>query len=151
MLGLTIEVLQTTMNITDEQLNLIIQETYLCELAACFDNTDDYVEKLGLSDAQQTDVKEEKAKAVIDRTQAGMKLALKYWLKKTHLEATFHFLLSLILPMNKGNVAVKVCKFLCTKRTYNYTLGVYQSRIIKTKSSICLQFYYYLTILHNYI
>ncbi len=118
MLGLTctVEFLQTTMNITDEQLNLKIQETYLYELAACFDNTDDYVEILGLSDAQQTDVKEEKAKVVINRTQAGMKLALKYWLRKEHLEATFGSLLSLILSMNKGNVAGEVCEFL-KKRT----------------------------------
>ncbi|XP_064397038.1 uncharacterized protein LOC135343935 isoform X2 [Halichondria panicea] len=108
----TVEFLQTTMNITDEQLNLNIQETYLYELAACFDNTDDYVEILGLSDAQQTDVKEEKAKVVINRTQAGMKLALKYWLRKEHLEATFRSLLSLILSMNKGNVAGEVCEFL---------------------------------------
>ncbi len=121
MLGLTctVEFLQTTMNITDEQLNLKIQERDLYELAACFDNTDDYVEILGLSDAQQTDVKEQKAKVVINCTQAGMKLALKYWLIKKHLEATFQSLLSLILSMNKENVAVKVCQFLCNKRTYH--------------------------------
>ena len=107
------------MKITDELLNLRIQESDLYELAACFDNTDDYVEKLGLSDAQQTDVKEEKAKAVINHTLAGMKLALKYWLLKIHLEATFRYLLFLILSMDKGNVAVKVCEFLRNKRTYN--------------------------------
>ncbi len=46
---LTIDDLKTEMKLTDEQLNTAIQEPDLPELAACFDNTDDYLEKLELS------------------------------------------------------------------------------------------------------
>ena len=45
---LTIDDLKTEMKLTDEQLNTAIQEPDLPELAACFDNTDDYLEKLEL-------------------------------------------------------------------------------------------------------
>ena len=84
-------------------------------MSACFDNTSDYLEKLELSPGQQTDVNEEKAKALINRTEAGIKLALKYWLNKKQLQATFRALLLILLSLLKGDVAVQVCKYLSNK------------------------------------
>ena len=46
--------LKDEFKLTDEQLNLEIEETDLSGLAACFDNVDGYVEKLGLTTGQQT-------------------------------------------------------------------------------------------------
>ena len=112
---LTIDDLKTEMKLTDEQLNTAIQEPDLPELAACFDNTDDYLEKLELSPGQKTDVSEVKAKTRLNRTQAGMKLALEYWQNKNQLQATFQALLLIILSLLKGDVAVQVCKYLSDK------------------------------------
>ena len=46
---MTLKGLKDEFKLTDEQLNLEIEETDLSALAACFDNVDDYVEKLGLT------------------------------------------------------------------------------------------------------
>ena len=93
-----------------------IEEVDLPDLAGCFDNTDDYVERLGLSPAQQTDVNEVKAKTVLNRTQAGMKLALKYWVQRLRDSATYRVLLAILLSLiDKGDVAVRVCKYLSDK------------------------------------
>ncbi|XP_064390954.1 NACHT, LRR and PYD domains-containing protein 3-like [Halichondria panicea] len=112
---LTIDDLKTELKLTDEQLNTAIKEPDLPELAACFDNTDDYLEKLELSPGQKTDVSEVKAKTRLNRTQAGMKLALEYWQNKNQLQATFQALLLIILSLLKGDVAVQVCKYLSDK------------------------------------
>ncbi len=97
------------------QLDSIITEIDVPELAACFDNTDDYLEKLELSPGQQTDVNEVKAKTTLNRTQAGMKLALKYWMNKYSLQATFRALLLIILSLYRGDIAIEVCKYLLSK------------------------------------
>ena len=110
---LTVDNVKTEMKLTDEQLNTAIQEPDLPELAACFDNTDDYLEKLELSPGQKTDVSEVKAKTRLNRIQAGMKLALEYWQNKNQLQATFQALLLILLSLLKGDVAVQVCKYAC--------------------------------------
>ncbi len=112
---LTIDDLKIEMKLTDEQLNTAIKEPDLPEVSACFDNTDDYLEKLELSPGQKTDVSEVKAKTRLNRTQAGMKLALEYWLNKNQLQATFQALLLILLSLLKGDVAVRVCEYLSDK------------------------------------
>ncbi len=103
------------MELNDQQLDTKVEEWDLSEVSACFDNTDDYLEKLELSPGQQTDVNEVKAKTTLNRTQAGMKLALKYWMNKYSLEATFRALLLIILSLCRGDVAIAVCKYLSGK------------------------------------
>ena len=95
-----------------------MEEADLPELAACFDNTEDYVEKLRLTPGQQTDVSEVKAKTLLNRTQAGMKVALKYWRNRNPVEATFKTLLLILLSLLKGDVAVRVCKYLANRCEY---------------------------------
>ena len=89
-----------------------MEEVDLPELAACFDNTEDHVEKLKLTPGQQTDVR---TQAFVNGTLTGMKLALKYWRDRNPVEATFRALLLLLLSLLKGDVALQVCKYLSNK------------------------------------
>ena len=101
--------LKKKFKVSDEQLNIRIEETDLPELAECFENTDDYVEKLKLLPGQQTDVK---TRSFVYGTEDGMKLALKHWIKGNVNSATYKNLLLILLSMKKGETAVRVCKHL---------------------------------------
>ncbi len=68
--GFTIETLKRETEISDDQLDTTVEETDLPKLSSYFDNTGDYVEMLGLSPGQQTDVMEEKARTAMNQTQA---------------------------------------------------------------------------------
>ena len=107
--GLSIEMLKKKIEVTDEQINARVEDSDLPELSLCFDNTEDYVEKLKLSPGEQTDVR---VQAFVNGTHTGMKLALKLWKNKNPLEATFRALLLILLSLLKGDVAVQVCKYL---------------------------------------
>ncbi len=51
------------MELTDQQLDSKVEECDLPDVSACFDNTDDYLEKLGSHlNWAETDVKEVKSK-----------------------------------------------------------------------------------------
>ena len=100
---------------SDHQLDGQVEEADLPELAACFDNTEDYVEKLQLTPGQQTNVR---TQAFVNGIQAGMKVALKYWRNRNPVEATFRVLLLIILSLLKGDVAVRVFKYLADKCEY---------------------------------
>ena len=113
--GFTIETLKRETEIIDDQLDTTVEETDLPKLSSYFDNTGDYVEMLGLSPGQQTDVIEEKARTALNRTQAGIKLALKYWLDRVLAEGTFRALLLILLSLDKGDVAIKVAQYLSDK------------------------------------
>ena len=110
--GVSIEELKANTKVTDEQLVTAVEEADLPELAACFDNTEDYVEKLQLSPGQQTDVR---TQTLMNSTQAGMKVALKCWRNRNTVKATFGALLLILLSLLKGDVAVRVCKYLIDK------------------------------------
>ncbi|XP_064387664.1 uncharacterized protein LOC135335907 isoform X3 [Halichondria panicea] len=112
---LTMETLEKENKITDEQLDTRVEETDLPQLSSYFDNTDDYVEMLGLSPGQQTCVIEEKARTAINQTQAGIKLALKYWLDRVLAEGTFRALLLILISLDKGDIAIKVAQYLSAK------------------------------------
>ena len=110
---LSIDLLKRETQITDEWLDQRLEEADLPEVAACFDNTEDYVEKLGLTPGQQTDVM--RTQTLLNSTQVGMKVALKYWRNRNPVEATFRALLLILLSLLKGDVAVRVCKYLSDK------------------------------------
>ena len=110
--GLSLELLKTEAKyVVDHQLPVDgrVGEADLPELAACFDNTEDYVDKLQLTPRQQTDVK---TQGFVNGTQAGMKVALR---KQNPVEATFRALLLILLSLLKGDVAVRVSKYLASK------------------------------------
>ena len=100
---------------SDHQLDGRVEEADLPELAAFFDNTEDYVEKLQLTPGQQTYVR---TQAFVNGIQAGMKVALKYWRNRNPVEATFRVLLLIILSLLKGDVAIRVFKYLADKCEY---------------------------------
>ena len=95
------------MGVTDLQLDRRIEEVDLYTLADCFDNTKDYVEKLGLTPGQQADVR---TQAFVNGTQDGMGLALSYWKNRNPVGATFRALLLILLSVGKIDVAIQVCK-----------------------------------------
>ena len=110
---MTIKTLKRKTRVTDEQLDTRIEETDLPKLSLYFNNTHDgYLEKLGLSSGQQTDVK---SHAFVHGTQAGMLLALKYWLDRVLAEGTFRALLLILISLDKGDVAIKVAQYLSAK------------------------------------
>ncbi len=107
------ETLEKGTKFTDEQLDTRIEKTDLPQLSSYFDNIhDSYLEKLGLSSGQQTDVM---SYAFVQGTQAGMLLALKYWLDRVLAEGTFRALLLILLSLDKGDVAIKVAQYLSAK------------------------------------
>ena len=110
--GLSIEDLRDNSKVTDEQLDTAVEEADLPELAACFDNTEHYVEKLQLSPGQRSDVR---TQMFMNGTQAGMKVALKHWRDRNPMEATFRALLLILLSLLKGDVALRVCIYLSDK------------------------------------
>ena len=109
---LSIDLLKRETQITDEWLGQRLEEADLPEVAACFDSTEDYVEKLGLKPGHQADVR---TQAFVNGNEAGMKVALKYWRNRNPVEATFRALLLILLSLVKGDVAVRVCKYLSDK------------------------------------
>ena len=115
---MTISQLKKELRVTDEQLNLELVEADLPDIAALFDNTHEYVEKLGLTQGQQTDVKE---KTFVHDTQTGMKLALKYWSRRNPYEATYKALLLILLSLKKGTIIVSVCEYLSSKSKHKHS------------------------------
>ena len=106
---LSIDFLKRETNVTDDQLDQRLEEADLPKVAACFDNTEYYVQILGLTPGQQTDVR---TKAFVSGNHIGMMVALMYWRDRNPVEATFRALLLILLSLLKGDVAVRVCKYL---------------------------------------
>jgi len=106
------EELKTNIGISDDDLDTRVLDSNIPVLSMYFDNTDHYIELFGLSPGQHTDVNEEKSKATLDRTEAGMKLVLKYWIKKDPANATYRSLLKHLISIRKGDIAIKVCEFI---------------------------------------
>ncbi len=105
--------METLKKFTDEQLDTRVEETDVPQLSSYFDNVHDgYLEKLGLSSGQQTDVRD---LTYVHGTQAGMLLALKYWLDRVLAEGTFRALLLILISLDKGDVAIKVAQYLSAK------------------------------------
>ena len=109
---MSIDFLKRETNVTDDQLDQRLEEADLPEVAACFDNPEYYVQILGLTPGQQTDVR---TKAFVSGTHIGMMVALTYWRNKNPVKATFRALLLILLSLLKGDVAVRVCKYLSDK------------------------------------
>ena len=109
---LSIDDLKRETNVADDQLDQRLEEADLPEVAACFDNPEYYIQILGLTPGQQTDVR---TQAFVSGTHVGMKVALTYWRNSNPLVATFRTLLLILLPILKGDVAIGVCKYLSDK------------------------------------
>ncbi len=107
--GLTLAALKRRTGVSDTQLDTEVIEHNLYNLAACFDNVDTYILKLGLLPGQQTDIKD---LAFRQSTQIAMAEALKLWRAPNPLVATFRALLIILLDLKRGDVAVRVCQYI---------------------------------------
>ncbi len=114
---MTLDKLKEQTNVTDEQLDTVITDVELQDIAAYFDNTDNYVGRFNLLTAEISDVKSTTNKS---GTQAGMTLLLHSWKKRSPNEATLRALLHILLSMFpvKGALALDICKHLLQKREF---------------------------------
>ena len=103
------EELQKETHISDCQLDTKIREVDLYDIAGCFDCVEKYLDKLGLTVGQQTQVEELAERRDI---QTAMTKALKFWYQPNPLSATYRALLQILLDLKRGDVAVRVCQYI---------------------------------------
>ncbi len=110
-----IESVKRETKVTDEQLDRRVEETDFPHLAPHFDNATDYVEMLGLTPAEQVNVKR-----IVEMygNAAAIKRTLKHWLERVLAEGTFRALLLILLSLDKGDIAIKVAQYLSDKGEY---------------------------------
>lgn len=112
---LDIEQLKKECNLTDMLLKRVITDCELYHIADLFGCWSEYVDSPGLELTQG-----EKAQIRNDTTLTSnvlrMKEALKIWKWRNPLTATFLNLLNVLLALKtQGEVALNLCKHLCTK------------------------------------
>ncbi len=83
-----------------------IEETELGFLAIHFDNVENYMQLLGLSPPEQTDVKN----LVIHGTHTAMIKCLSLWRRRDPAGATYRVLVKLLQDMRKYDIASQVWK-----------------------------------------
>ena len=92
--------------LTTSQINCEIQQKDIPVLAACFDNTELYVDMMELTLSEQNDVFKE------TNTHVAMIKCLKIWKTKKRSQATIGALLDMLVKLKKGEVADQVCQCL---------------------------------------
>ena len=106
---LSIEDLQRETEISNSQLDTKVREEDLYDLAGCFDCVETYLDKLGLTAGQQTQVVDLAERRDV---QTAMIKALKYWRQPNPFLATYRLLLQILLDLKRGDVAVRVCQYI---------------------------------------
>ena len=107
--NLTVEDLKREYGFNDEQLDSMITEENLYDLAGAFRHHEVYLPKLALNPAQQTDIDNLVHKK---GTQIAMAEALRLWRMPNPLAATFKTLIEILLELKSGDVATRVCEYL---------------------------------------
>ena len=97
--------------ITSSQLDCEIEDSDMIHLAQYFDNVEYYLSFLGLSPAEQTDVRRE----VLEGNQIAVNKCLLLWKKHNPSKATLRILLEILLSLKKGEIASNVCSYFCPK------------------------------------
>ena len=105
----TIEELKRVYDVTDEQLDTNVRQKDFYDLAGCFDCVETYLDKLGLTAGQQTQVED---LAVRRDVQTAMTKALKFWHQPKPWMATFRTLLQISLDRRRGDVAERLCLYI---------------------------------------
>ena len=106
---LTINKLKRETGIDDSQLATMIREEDINRIACLFDEVETFLDMLGLGPAQQTDVKDI---AHRQSTTQAMTKALKLWRQPNPFTATFQTLLEILLVLNRGDMALRVCQLI---------------------------------------
>ncbi len=100
-------------NLIDEQLNSEIKKADTPFIAQYFDNVELYSSAMGLTTAEEADVKESRG------NQVAMMKCLQIWKERDPSQATYRALLDIVLRLGKGDTADKICQQL-TQRKYMY-------------------------------
>ena len=108
----TVEKLAEMYCISSDQLNCEIEEVDTTILAGYFDDVEYYLNVLGLSPAEQTDIR---TKAITNGTQVAMNYCLLLWRQHNPFSATLRTLLKMLLSLRKEEIAKKVCNYYCPK------------------------------------
>ena len=109
LLGLTIEDLQTDTGVSNLQLDKKINEDDFNGIADFFEDVETYLDNLGLDPGQKTDIKD---LARDKDTKTAVVKALKLWRQPNPIAATFRALLWILIRLRKGDIAVKVCRYI---------------------------------------
>ena len=108
---MTLEKLTAIHDISSDQLDCEIKSSDMIFLAQCFDNVEYYLNVLGLTDPEQTDVR----KKVSEGTQIAMNHCLLLWKQHNPSTSTLKTLLQILLSLKKEEIASKVCMYYCHK------------------------------------
>ncbi|XP_064400741.1 NACHT, LRR and PYD domains-containing protein 3-like isoform X2 [Halichondria panicea] len=103
----TIEELKERTKVTDSQLDTEIEETDMLDMAAYFDNVETYPAMLGLSPAEQKDVK---YALFLNDMQTAMFHTLKVWRQHNPSAATYRALVDIVLDMRMKELATYICQ-----------------------------------------
>ncbi len=103
----TLEELKECTKVTDSQLDTEIEETDMFDLADHFDNVETYPVMLGLSPAEQKDVK---YALFLNDMQTAMFHTLKVWRQHNPGAATYRALVDVVLDMRMEELATYICQ-----------------------------------------
>ena len=100
---------------SDDQLDCEIEDDDIIILADYFDDVEYYLSVLGLSPAEQIDVRSKTAKG----NRIAMNHCLLLWKQHNPSTATLRALLEILLKLKKEEIASKVCKCYCPTHKYS--------------------------------
>lgn len=104
-----IKSLQDHFKLSDPQLDRLIERTELLAVGMFFDNWMFYTGPLGLDEGEKQTIL---ADHNLTSSAMRMERVLMLWQDNDQLAATFRNLLSIVVSHNKGNVALKIYKYL---------------------------------------
>ena len=114
---LTLKNLTDKYNMNSDQLDCEVEDGDIIILAGYFDDVEYYLDILGLTPAEQSDVRR---KVSVSGTQIAMKDCLSLWRRHNPSTATLRTLLETLLSLRKEDIASKVCMYYCLSRTALY-------------------------------
>ena len=94
---------------SNDQLDSEIEDKDIIILADYFDDAEYYLSVLGLSSAEQTDVRSKATKG----NRIAMNHCLLLWKQHNPSTGTLRTLLEILLRLKKEDIASKVCKYYC--------------------------------------
>ena len=103
------EDLQRITKTSNCQLDTMIREEDLYDIAGHFDCVENYLDRLRLTAGQQAQIEDLAERRDI---QTAMTKALKYWRQPNPYIATYRTLLQILLDLKRGDVADRICQYI---------------------------------------
>ncbi len=103
--------------VTDEQLDLGIEQDDLAPVAMHFDDVELYLHPLKLNGNEQADVRT--CAHVSKKNQVAVINCLSIWRGHEPSEATFRALIRILFDLRKEEIATKICQYFNEKRYNN--------------------------------